>query len=37
MPTEMLQKVMENAEKRAQAYITVKGAHLRDIVFIIDL
>ena len=29
----MLQKVMENAEKRAHACITAKGEHSRDIIF----
>ena len=33
IPTEMLQKMMENAEKRTQACITAKGEHSRDIIF----
>ena len=33
IPIEMLQKVMENAEKRANACITAKGRRLRDIIF----
>ena len=32
IPTEMLQKVMENVEKRAHACITAKGEHLQDII-----
>lgn len=33
IPVEMLEKVMENAEKRVHACIKEKGHHLRDIIF----
>ena len=31
--TEMLEEVMENAQKRAQLCLKEKGKHLRDIIF----